>query len=226
MKKTLITALFAASAASSMALLPPLDIDFTSAAWSGANLQASATVGGVTASAWSIGGVPPSDNPLNGATAGLLSWESGDGLGVAPLGGADPMEEIDGVEALLIRFAGTAGDDINGIALTDIFANADGTGGDGNDEIGKATYSDLSTETFLATSVGAASNGELFIPLNPAKDLLWVEFYSGNNLSVKDDYSVAGFTKVPTNVPDAGSTLALMGLAMIGVGAVRRTVRR
>ena len=223
MKKTLITALFAASAASAMAL-PALDIDFTSAAWSGANLQASATVGGVSAFAYSLGATPPSD--INGGTPGLLSWESGDGLGVAPLGGADPMEEIDGVEALLIRFAGTAGDDINGIALTDIFANADGTGGDGNDEIGKATYSDLSTETFLATSVGAASNGELFIPLNPAKDLLWVEFYSGNNLSVKDDYSVAGFTKVPTNVPDAGSTLALMGLAMIGVGAVRRTVRR
>lgn len=228
MKKTLISAILAASAASAMAL-PALDIDFTSNAWSGANAgggQASFSgTPGVTAYAFKVAGLAPSD--LNAGQAGKLTWELGDGLGVSDIGPNELYEEIDGTESILVRFLNGAGNGINGIALTDIFLDADGTGnvnGGNTDEIGKAWYDDGSIGSLQLDAQNAGGNGEAYIPLNPAKNLLWVEFYSGNPNSRADDYSVAGFTKV--GVPDAGSTLALMGLAMIGVGAVRRTVRR
>ena len=218
MKKTLMTAIFAASAASVMAL-PSLDIDFRSAAWAGANGSSSFTVGGVTATAFKIaGGSLPSSAPANG-TLGVLSYEALDGLGV-DLDASSTIEEIEGVQSVLITFSGTAGNDITGFALTDIFgAPADGSG-PGGAEIGKAAFSDGTFAFFTGTELVGGSNGELYVSLGGEKDLLWVEFYTGVS-TTGDDFSVAGFT-----VPDSGSTLAMIGLAMIGVGAARRGIRR
>ena len=174
-----------------------LDIDFREMPWDGANGQPLWTVGNVTAEA------------LLGD--GKLFQDNVDGLGI--LGGED--DEIDDREQLKVSFDTPMA--LLGVWITDLFRPDDG---DGFGESGRVelTFADTTMTTifFTANDPGQDDgNGELFVQFNTTKAVATALF---SEYPDRDDneFSVAGFNKVPEP-----TTLALLGLGLLGFGATR-----
>jgi len=169
-----------------------LDIDFRTAAWSGAYNQTSYTVGNVMATAL------PQESKLY--------QDSDDGLGVL---GGEP-DEIDMREQLQIDIDG--GMNLIGVWLTDIFTSNDGNP-DGEEGDVLITLTNDSTQQFFFNGYWplGTNNGELWVPFGDTYNVKQLLFSSV--LEDNDEYSVAGAV-----VPIPGAVLlGILGLSAAGI---------
>ena len=182
-----------------------IDIDFRTAEWGAGNRENSITVDDTTVQVL---------NPRDGK----LWWDSRDGFGIR--GGEN--DEIDGSERLMVDF----GSDMNleGVWITDLFDAPDGTRRRG--EIGwlKVFFGDGDKrfderEVFFGMDSDPL-NGEQFVSFDVDWDVSWVTF--GASRKMGNEFSVAGFEVGSVAVP-APTTLALLGLGLLGLGIARQS---
>ena len=181
--------------------LGPMDIDFRTNLWSGANYQPSFQVGGVTATAFP-------------AQPGLYQ-DLVDGLGIRE----GQEDEIDGNELLTLTF--DTGLTLWGFGITDLFTSGDGAG-DVAGEHGRATlYDTLGSSLASFDFYGINSdqgNGEQYIGfqtafLNVGSILFtavpWLASTENN------EFSVAGLNT--TNPIPEPATMLLFGVGLASV---------
>lgn len=206
--KTTLTAvsalLFGMSPLSAALILPgTLDIDFRDGTWSGANGNQSFTAGDVTAKAYAFSVL------TNASLSARLGQNATDGLGVDRRGGLlpglDDPNEIELNERLEILFANGSGTSLAGIWFTQLLLDDSGLlpGNQTESAIVKLTLLDNSTVDF--TVGGSEANGNFFLDFGANRNVAKIDFKSAGI----SDYSVAGFS-----VPEGGSTLAILGMAM------------
>jgi len=219
MKKILASALVLAAGviASATPISGNLSVDFRHSDWSGADGQNSITVGGVTATGRYT-------TLFSGVVPAKLKQNSSDGLGVDSPSyniGEDP-NEVGPREILDIDFTALAGMDITGVWLTKIFEEWIFTD-TGYVELFGAGGTSLGIKNF--TGSGNDSDGNLWVSFGGPLDLTSAVFYGEGVVS--PDYSVAAFTADVTRsaVPDGGMTAIMLGVALLGLGAARRTKR-
>lgn len=195
-------------------------IDFTSAAWSAANNQASYSVAGPLSVTTTVTAGPA-------AAGAKLSYFTDDGLGVTGTGYKEP-DEIDPNEYIEITFSTDIM--LASIDITDFFDKYK-DGGDGSTANGEQGYlkfwlDGLELATSPLTFFGDDSdqvNGEQTITVNPWAKVDKIKFYT---LAKNDDFSIKGleYFLVPdeqTNVPEP-SIAVLLGLGLMGLGLSRR----
>ena len=209
-KTTLLAAVVVGASLTASAIPASLAIDFRDqASWSGAAGNTTYTSGNTTANGLRVRVIDNQTVPAK------LTWTANLGLGVdTPLVPDDA--ELGAREIISIAFAGGAGNGVNGAWVTKLFTGELGF-------ITETGYVELFVNNALAATLnfsglqtsGANSLGDVFVDFGGAYDLTGAKFYaSGNAIS---DYSVAGFT-----VPDQGTTIALLGVGLIGIGTLRR----
>lgn len=213
----LITATVAIAPAVEAVTLLPADIDFRSPAWSAVNNRTSPrTVGDVTIT---------TDN-------GRFTHSSTDGIGIDG-GLLDFGDEISFQELFTVSFSNGAGAGLTGIWVTNLFNESSIVAPQA--EKGFYSLNGAPWVPFYGAN-SDQSNGEQYLPFSSAVNANNVRFSVGTlfgtngtptGYQVESDFSVAGFTKRPTprftgRVPDAGSTIILMGCSLLGLGAVRR----
>ena len=206
MKTTLtaVSALLLGMSPLSAALILPgtLDIDFRDSSWAGATANQSFTAGDITAKAYAF-------SLLGSPLSARLGQNATDGLGVDRRGGllpgVDDPNEIDFNERLEITFANGSGTSLAGIWFTQLLLDDLGLlpGNQTESAIVKLTFLDDSTFEFNVD--GAEANGNFFLDFGVNRNVAKIDFKS----SGISDYSVAGFS-----VPEGGSTLAILGMAM------------
>ncbi len=196
-----------AAPASASIILSPLDIDFRSAMWSGADGNGSWSYDGVTASAM---------------PAGNMLWQDAtDGLGI--YGGEN--DEIDLREILDVNID-DGGKWLTGAWITDLFeANDGGVGEYGVLELNGGAYS-----FGFNGNVSHQGNGELFVDFGGSVLVESAVFWADNTVNGIDpgnnDFSVGGFMGgEPSPVPEPG-TMALIGMGLLGSAAARRRRRK
>ena len=177
-------------------------IDFSSAAWAGAVGNSTHTVDGVTASASALLSLP------SFLGTPRLSQSSSSGLGINYadwFNGKD--DEIDNTERLSIDLGYTAF--IEKIVLHKLFTN-ECLFGFCYDERGKYRLDGGAWQSFTATESGGA--GMLAIMVSDSAQTI---DFKGSRL-VADDFSLKAI-----HTPEPG-TLALLGMGLAGIGALRR----
>jgi hypothetical protein len=206
MKTTLtaVSALLLGMSPLSAALILPgtLDIDFRDSSWAGATANQSFTAGDITAKAYAF-------SLLGSPLSARLGQNATDGLGVDRRGGllpgVDDPNEIDFNERLEITFANGSGTSLAGIWFTQLLLDDLGLlpGNQTESAIVKLTFLDDSTFEFNVD--GAEANGNFFLDFGVNRNVAKIDFKSSG---ISDD-SVAGVA-----VPEGGSTLAILGMAM------------
>lgn len=206
---SMAVALFGVSSLQAAVILPgvgTLDIDFREASWADANGLNSFSFGGITATA--------NPNPAE-LTQGSLF-----GLGVDSQGQGSPdiPSEIDKNERLELVFSGGSGLGLAGVWLTNLFPDDPLVAGNKSDTA-------LVTLTFLdSTSIEYKvpgtdeTNGNFFLDFGGNRNVSKIDF---NNFGGQSDYSVVGFS-----VPEGGSTLLVLGMALVGLAGVTSYQRR
>ena len=205
--KTTLTAvsalLFGMSPLSAALILPgTLDIDFRDSSWAGATANQSFTAGDITAKAYAF-------SLLGSSLSARLGQNATDGLGVNRLGGlfpgVDDPNEIDFNERLEITFANGSGTSLAGIWFTQLLLDDLGLLPGNQTESAKVKLTFLDDSTFEFNVDGAEANGNFFLDFGVNRNVAKIDFKSAGI----SDYSVAGFS-----VPEGGSTLAILGMAM------------
>jgi VPDSG-CTERM motif len=206
MKKTILFALttMLSGAMSAFAIPSTLDIDFRSGAWQSATGSQSKTVNNVTATAIA---------PL----WATLTWSATDGLGINSYIPFEDPGEIGPYEILAVSFALGAGNGLTGVWVTQLF----------NEWIDDAGLLVLNTTQGVGvlgfTGQQTCGLGDQYVSFGGAYNVLSATFfglgYGLFGVIAGKDYSVAGFTR---SVPDGGTTLALLGVALLGLAAFRR----
>ena len=163
-------------------------------------------------------------------SANTLKQSVTDGLGVdtaSRLNFIEDPHEVSPGETLRIDFSGVTGDNITGVWLTKLFDEA-------VDDSGSVQLFPVvgPSVTFNFTGVQTpAVNplGDFYVDFGGALDITRADFKAtGSGIGgvlANRDYSVAGFTTVTPKtraVPDAGSTLLLLGSVISGIGLMRR----
>jgi hypothetical protein len=203
MNKTILcvlTAIFG-GAATVLAIPTTLDIDFRSSAWSPANGTGQDTVGNVTAAA----AYPPGS---------ALTWSSTAGLGI----NSPSLLGLGTIDILNVTLSGGAGQGLNGVWVTNLFNGLTDESGllalnttAGTDYIG-----------FLGLQTKSQNPlGDVYVGFGGSYNVLSASFYEVNalaGLTGNQNYSVAGFSRVP----DGGPTLALLGIGLISLMAFHR----
>jgi VPDSG-CTERM motif len=193
MYKTIFALVIALFAGIASAFATPLAIDFTSAAWSSANGRTQDTVGNVTATS----AYPPGS---------ALTWSSA-GVGIRAPG----LLALSPIDILNISFANGSGNGLTGSLVTNLFS---GSWESGVLELITTTGTDYFNLT------GLNSTGNVYTSFGGAVNVLAAEFWAVNPTGqlFSQGYSVAGFTR---SVPDGGTTVALLGISLIGLTALR-----
>jgi len=189
-----------------------LEIDFRTSSWQVNGTQTSKTVGNVTAQGYR-------STLLFGVQATPLTQSGTDGLGINGPVGDDG--EIGVAEILRLSFANGAGNSAGGAWVTRLFADEFGY-------IDESGYVELyvggnllKTVNFVGTvPSGGGALGDVYVNFDGFYDLSEARFFSSGTLLngvFVNDYAVAGL-----KVPDHGMTLGLLGIGLVGLGAVRR----
>ncbi|MBN1828728.1 MAG: PEP-CTERM sorting domain-containing protein [Deltaproteobacteria bacterium] len=204
MKKYLMVLMIAVCAlvvaGNAMAYIVPDDLalDFRTTAWTGAYNNPFWTVGDVTATALPQGS--------------LLFQANDDGLGIL---GGEP-DEVDHEEQLSVVI--NLGMSLSGVWITDLFTRSDGAD-PVNGEYGSVLINGLDTYYFMGIN-SDQGNGDQYVSFGGAKlvtsALFQIEGGTNNN-----DFSVAGFTRVPEP-----ATMMLLGLGMLGLAGVWRKFKK
>lgn len=214
---SMAVALFGVSSLQAAVVLPgTLDIDFRDASWAGANGNQTFTVGGITANAFATSLI------TGGSLSAVLGQTPVDGTGVNRTGGLlaglDDPNEVEINERLELQFAGGSGLSLAGVWLTNLFLD---------DSVllpGNQTETALVQLTLLDSTIvnfvvpGSEINGNFFLDFGANRNVSKIDFRSSGAIS---DYSVAGFS-----VPEGGSTLAVLGLALVGLAGMTSYQRR
>jgi hypothetical protein len=183
-------------AVSAFAIPTTLSVDFRTAAWASANGHTSDTINGITSTA----DFPPGS---------LLGWSSSGGLGVGGILG-NPST-IGPVEIMTTSFALSSGKGLTGVWVTNLF------GGTLVSETGLIvldTTEGLKAIGFSGLPKSASDPlGDVNVSFGGAYNVLSATFFG-----VVGNYSVAGFTR---QVPEGGTTLALLGIGLIGISFLR-----
>jgi hypothetical protein len=189
----LIIALFA-GVASASAVPSSLAIDLTSPNWGSAIGTTQDTQGNVTAFA----AYPPGS---------VLTWSKTPGIGID----APEILAASPVDILNISFANGSGNGLTGAWVTNLFSSS-----------GESGILELvtTTGTDIIDFYGQNSTGDVYINFASALNVLTAEFcaLSPTGQLFSQTYSGAGFT----TVPDGGTTLALLGIGLVSLPALRR----
>jgi hypothetical protein len=191
-----LTVTILSSAASAFAIPTTLSVDFRSTTWQSANGHTSDTINGITNTA----DFPPGS---------LLGWTSSGGLGVGGIPG-NPST-IGPVEIMTTSFALSSGKGLTGVWVTNLF------GGTLLSETGLLvldTTQGLKAISFSGVQKSTSDPlGDVDVSFGGAYNVLSATFFG-----VLGNYSVAGFTR---QVPEGGTTLALLGIGLIGISLLR-----
>jgi hypothetical protein len=185
-----------ASAISAFAIPTSLGVDFRSVAWKSANGAPSGSVNNVIASAT----FPP------GST---LGWTSTEGIGVNGYGGATTIGLL---EIMDVKFTLGSGSGLTGAWVTNLFYQPFL----GETGLLALTTTSGATKTILFSGLNTAAQnplGDVFVGFGGSYNVVDAKFFG-----ITGNYSVAGFSKVP----EGGTTLALLGMGLLGLSALRR----
>lgn len=210
---SMAVALFGVSSLQAAVILPgvgTLDIDFRdTGVWGGANGVNSFSVGGITA------------NVVKPTSASLSQTESA-GLGVDSRGAGDTANEIDTSEGLELLFLSGSGNGLSGVWLTNLFPDELADSRPKKDTaVVTLTLLDSTTLEFVAP--GNQTDGVFFLDFGGNRNVSKVLFDNKTNAPQQglSDYSVVGFS-----VPEGGSTLLVLGMALVGLAGVTSYQRR
>ena len=209
-------ALWGVSSLQAAVVLPgTLDIDFRDVSWAGATNAQTFTVGGITANAFAT-------SIIGTSLSAVLRQTSIDGVGVNRTGGLgagfDDPNEVEVNERLEIQFAGGSGLSLAGVWLTNLFLD-DSVLLPGNQTETALVQLTLLDSTIVNFTVpGSEINGNFFFDFGANRNVSKIDFRSPGVIS---DYSVAGFS-----VPEGGSTLLVLGMALVGLAGMTSYQRR
>jgi hypothetical protein len=182
--------------APALAIPTTLSVDFRSAAWQAASGHTISTINNVTA----VADFPP------GST---LGWSSSGGLGVGGYLGSSTT--IGPVEIMTTAFSLSSGQGLTGVWVTNLFA---GTLLSETGMLLLETTQGLKAVSFSGLQTSAQDSlGDVDVSFGGTYNVLNATFFG-----VVGNYSVAGFTR---QVPEGGTTLALLGIGLIGLSVLR-----
>jgi hypothetical protein len=196
----LLTAIFG-GAASALAIPSTLAIDLRSSAWNSAGGTVQDTVGNVTATA----AYPPGS---------LLTWSSTAGLGI----NSPSLLGLGTIDILNFTLAAGAGEGLSGAWVTNLFNGL-------TDEAGLLVLNTTAGTDYIGF-LGLQTKsqnplGDEYVDFGGSYNVLSASFYEVNalgSLTGNQNYSVAGFSRVP----DGGPTLMLLGIGLISLMEFRR----
>ena len=136
----------------------------------------------------------------------VLTWSSTAGIGISAPG----ILALSPVDILNISFANGSGNGLTGAWVTNLFSSS-----------GESGILELvtTTGTDIIDFYGQNSTGDVYINFASALNVLTAEFcaLSPTGQLFSQTYSGAGFT----TVPDGGTTLALLGIGLVSLPALR-----
>jgi hypothetical protein len=223
LKKLAIAAAFGTSSLTALpAVAGAAAIDFTSAAWIGAAGQNAYSLGGVTLSAAPNGQFVQSlltfnPGPCNSTPVPPFAC-AGTGIGidvVQPLANLnDEPDEIDFPETLTAAFSGRF---VTSFELLMLFPNEGGVLGRAEERMEyRLNGAGAWMEVEANDPQSATGNGYKFVPVNAFVSTLEIRGPVGVGLS----YSDASLARI-SYIPEP-SSLALLGLSLLGIGLARR----
>lgn len=199
-------ALLGGSSLQAAVILPgvgTLDIDFRDASWNVPSGVNSFSVGGITATA------KPKAADL---TRDIISGLGVDGNGH---GNPDIPNEIDVNEELELLFLSGSGLGLSGVWLANLFPEPEK-----NPETAVVSLTLIDSTIVEFKALGTQTDGVFFLDFGGSRNVSKINF-SYKTSGGKSDYSVVGFS-----VPEGGSTLLVLGMALVSLAGMTSYQRR